>query len=129
MVAIEKKVLHDLEKFKKHAAEKDKNKKKVVATVQSLLDKATMTSNKKDASDEALSRYKMSTEYQTSLHMYGEESLKAAINMTKEWLVDDHSEISPNEFDKYLKKCWAADLSAHKASVTDHGEASCLPDG
>ncbi|KAL2541604.1 hypothetical protein Adt_02582 [Abeliophyllum distichum] len=119
MVAIEEKVLHDLEKFEKRTAKKGKDKKKAVAVVQSLLDKATTASKKKDGEinqlhkevdqlykcleivdDEAITRYKASTKYQSCLHMYGVESLKAAINMTKEWLVDKHSEIHPDEFDK-----------------------------
>ncbi|KAL2475730.1 Uncharacterized protein Adt_36466 [Abeliophyllum distichum] len=89
----------------------------------SLLDKAIVASKKKDseiaylhdevdqlrkkleiADDEAIARYKMSAEYKSSLHMYGAESLKAAIKMTKEWLVDDHSEINPDEFDRYMRK-------------------------
>ncbi|KAL2461640.1 hypothetical protein Adt_45060 [Abeliophyllum distichum] len=98
-------------------------RRKLVAEVQSLLDKATVASKKKDSEithlheevdqlrkkleivdDEAIARYKMSTEYKSNLHMYGAESLKAAIKMTKEWLVDDYSEINPYEFDKYLRK-------------------------
>ncbi|KAL2465820.1 hypothetical protein Adt_41671 [Abeliophyllum distichum] len=87
---------------------------KGIEALQFLLDKATVASKKKDGEidqlhkevdqlhkcleivgDEAITRYKMSTEYQSSLHMYGAESLKVAINMTKEWLVDEHLEISP----------------------------------
>ncbi|KAL2465701.1 hypothetical protein Adt_41552 [Abeliophyllum distichum] len=115
-------------------------RKKLVAEVQSLLDKAIAESKKKDnenaylqkevdqlrkkletADDEAIAGYKMSAEYKSNLHMYGAESLKAAIKMTKEWLVDDHSEIDPDEFDRYLRKRRAADLAAQKAKVTNHG--------
>ncbi|KAL2490383.1 hypothetical protein Adt_26011 [Abeliophyllum distichum] len=139
MLVIEEKVLHDLEKFEKCAADRDHDKRKAVVEVQSLLDKATAASKKKDskiahlhkevdqfhkkleiADDEAIARYKMSTEYKDSLHMYGTKSLKAAIKMTKEWLVDDHSEINPDEFDKYMKKRRAADLATQKAKVTNH---------
>ncbi|KAL2484483.1 Uncharacterized protein Adt_29239 [Abeliophyllum distichum] len=116
---MEEKVLRDLEKLERCAAEKDHEKKKAVAEVQSLLDKAIVASKKKDSEithlheevdqlrkkleitdDEAIAKYKMSAEYKSSLHMYGAESLKAAIKMTKEWLVDDHSEINSNEFDR-----------------------------
>ncbi|KAL2506400.1 hypothetical protein Adt_22021 [Abeliophyllum distichum] len=109
MPDMEEKVLCDLEKFEKCAAEKDHDKKKAVAEVQSLLDKAAVASKKKDseivhlhdevdqlrkkleiADDEAIARYKMYAEYKSSLHMYGAESLKATIKMTKEWFVDDH---------------------------------------
>ncbi|KAL2480189.1 hypothetical protein Adt_33155 [Abeliophyllum distichum] len=81
------------------------------------------------ADDKAISKYKMSTEYKSSLHMYGAESLKAVIQMTKEWLVDDHSEINPDEFDRYLRKCRAADLAAQKAKVTDHRGVGSQPAG
>ncbi|KAL2511756.1 hypothetical protein Adt_17356 [Abeliophyllum distichum] len=133
LLDMEEKVLHDLEKFEKCAAEKDHDKKKTVAEVQSLLDKATVGSKKKDSEiahlhdevdqlrkkleivdDEAIARYKIFAEYKSNLHMYGAESLKAAIKMTKEWLVDDHSEINPDEFDRYLRKCRAADLATQK---------------
>ncbi|KAL2479709.1 hypothetical protein Adt_32675 [Abeliophyllum distichum] len=90
MLDMEEKVLRDLEKFERCAAEKDHEKKKAVA--------------EEIADDEAISKYKMSAEYKSSLHMYGAESLKAAIKMTKEWLVDDHSEINPDEFDRFLRK-------------------------
>ncbi|KAL2540056.1 hypothetical protein Adt_01034 [Abeliophyllum distichum] len=131
MLDMEEKVLRDLEKFERCAVEKDHDKKKAVAEVQSLLDKATVVAKKKDseithlheevdqlrkkleiAEDEAIARYNMSAEYKSSLHMYGVESLKAAIKMTKEWLIDDHSEINPDEFDRYLRKCRATDLAA-----------------
>ncbi|KAL2541779.1 hypothetical protein Adt_02757 [Abeliophyllum distichum] len=81
------------------------------------------------ADDEAIARYKMSAEYKGNLHMYGAESLKAAIKMTKEWLVDDHSEIDPEEFDRYLRKRRAADLAAQKAKVTNHGGVGSQPAG
>ncbi|KAL2517613.1 hypothetical protein Adt_13860 [Abeliophyllum distichum] len=122
-------------------------RKKAVAEVQSLLDKAIAESKKKDnenaylqevdqlrkkletADDEAIAGYKMSAEYKNNLHMYGAESLKAAIKMTKEWLVDDHSEIDPDEFDRYLRKRRAADLAAQKVKVTNHGRVGSQPAG
>ncbi|KAL2470824.1 Uncharacterized protein Adt_38960 [Abeliophyllum distichum] len=79
--------------------------------------------------DEAIARYKMSAEYKGNLYMYGAESLKAAIKMTKEWLVDDHLEIDPEEFDRYLRKRRAADLAAQKAKVTNHGGVGSQPAG
>ncbi|KAL2475453.1 Uncharacterized protein Adt_36189 [Abeliophyllum distichum] len=140
MLVMEEKVLRDLEKFEKCAADRDHDKKKAVAEVQSLLDKAIAESKKKDyenaylqkevdqlrkkletADDEAIARYKMSADYKGNLHMYGAESLKAAIKMTKEWLVDDHSEIDRDEFDRYLRKLRAADLAVQKVKVTNHG--------
>ncbi|KAL2526781.1 Uncharacterized protein Adt_11835 [Abeliophyllum distichum] len=142
------KVLRDLEKFEKRAADRDHDKKKVVVKVQSLLDKAIAEYKKKDnenaylqkevdqlrkkletADDEAIAGYKMSAEYKSNLHMYGAESLKAAIKMTKEWLVDDHSEIDPDEFDRYLRKRRAADLAAQKVKVTNHGGVRSQPAG
>ncbi|KAL2481054.1 Uncharacterized protein Adt_34020 [Abeliophyllum distichum] len=83
----------------------------------------------KTADDEAIARYKMSAKYKSNLHMYGAESLKAAIKMTKEWLVDDHSEIDPDEFDRYLRKRRAADLAAQKVKVTNHGGVGSQPAG
>ncbi|KAL2543105.1 Uncharacterized protein Adt_04083 [Abeliophyllum distichum] len=148
MLVMEEKVLRDLEKFKKCAADRDHDKKKAVAEVQSLLDKAIAESKKKDnenaylqkevdqlrkkletADDEAIARYKMSSEYKGNLHMYGAESLNDAIKMTKEWLVDDHSEIDPDEFDKYLRKYRAADLAAQKVKVTNYGGVGSQPAG
>ncbi|KAL2531382.1 Bromodomain adjacent to zinc finger domain 1A [Abeliophyllum distichum] len=148
MLVMEEKVLRDLEKFEKRAADRDHDKKKAVAEVQSLLDKAITESKKKDndnaylqkevdqlrkkletADDEAIAGYKMSVEYKSNLHMYGAESLKAAIKMTKEWLVDDHSEIDPDEFDRYLRKRRAADLAAQKVKVTNHGGVGSQPAG
>ncbi|KAL2462371.1 Uncharacterized protein Adt_45791 [Abeliophyllum distichum] len=81
------------------------------------------------ADDEAIAGYKMSAEYKSNLHMYGAKSLKAAIKMTKEWLVDDHSEIDPDEFDRYLRKRRAADLAAQKVKVTNHGGVGSQPAG
>ncbi|KAL2527533.1 hypothetical protein Adt_12587 [Abeliophyllum distichum] len=99
MLDMEEKVLRDLEKFERCAAEKDHEKKKGVAgEIDQLRKKLEI------AYDEAIAKYKMSAEYKSSLHMYGARSLKAAIKMTKEWLVDDHSEINPDEFDRYLRK-------------------------
>ncbi|KAL2526787.1 Bromodomain adjacent to zinc finger domain 1A [Abeliophyllum distichum] len=148
MLVMEEKVLRDLEKFEKRAADRDHDKKKVVAKVQSLLDKAIAEYKKKDnenayfqkevdqlrkkletADDEAIAEYKMSVEYKSNLHMYGAESLKAAIKMTKEWLVDDHSEIDPDEFDRYMRKRRAADLAAQKVKVTNHGGVGSQPAG
>ncbi|KAL2466990.1 Bromodomain adjacent to zinc finger domain 1A [Abeliophyllum distichum] len=148
MLVMEEKVLRDLEKFEKRATDRDHDKQKAVAEVQSLLDKAIAESKKKDnenaylqkevdqlrkkletADDEAIAGYKMSAEYKSNLHMYGAESLKAAIKMTKEWLVDDHSEIDPDEFDRYLRKCRAADLAAQKVKVTNHGGVGSQPAG
>ncbi|KAL2510990.1 Uncharacterized protein Adt_16590 [Abeliophyllum distichum] len=149
MLDMEEKVLRDLEKFERCAAEKDhEKKKKAVAEVQSLLDKAIAASQKKDseithlheevdqlhkkleiANDEAIAKYNISTEYKSSLHMYDAKSLKAVIKMTKERLVDDHSEINSDEFDRYLKKHRAADLAAQKAKVTDHGGVGSQPAG
>ncbi|KAL2470566.1 hypothetical protein Adt_38702 [Abeliophyllum distichum] len=148
MVVMEHEVLRDLERFEKRAVEKDHDKKKTVAAVQSLLNKTTSTSKKKYgeinqlhkevdqlrkkleiAGDEAIEENKMSVEYQSSLHMYGVESLKVAINMTKEWLVDNHLEINSDEFDTYLKKGHATDVAAQKAKVTDHWEVGFQLDG
>ncbi|KAL2526262.1 hypothetical protein Adt_11316 [Abeliophyllum distichum] len=75
--------------------------------------------------DETIARYKMSGEYKSSLHLYGAESLKPTIKMTKEWLVDDHSEINLDEFDRYLRKRRAA----QKAKVTEHGGVGSQPTG
>ncbi|KAL2542717.1 hypothetical protein Adt_03695 [Abeliophyllum distichum] len=114
MLDMEEKVLCDLEKFESEIThlheEVDQLRKKLEI-----------------ADDEAIARYKMSTEYKSSLHMYGAESLKAAIKMTKVWLVDDHSEINPDEFDRYLRKRRATDLAAQKAKVTDHGGVVSQP--
>ncbi|KAL2453828.1 Uncharacterized protein Adt_48671 [Abeliophyllum distichum] len=148
MLVMEEKVLRDLEKFEKRAADRDRDKKKAVAEVQSLLDKAIAESKKKDnenaylqkevdqlrkklktADDEAIAGYKMSAEYKSNLHMYGAESLKDAIKMTKEWLLDDHSEIDPDEFDRYLRKRRAAELAAQKVKVTNHGGVGSQPTG
>ncbi|KAL2481647.1 Uncharacterized protein Adt_34613 [Abeliophyllum distichum] len=148
MLVMEEKVLRDLEKFEKRASDRDHDKKKAVAEVQSLLDKAIAESKKKDnenaylqkevdqlrkkletADDEAIAGYKMSAEYKSNLHMYGAESLKAAIKMTKEWMVDDHSEIDPDEFDRYLRKRRAADLATQKVKVTNHGRVGSQPTG
>ncbi|KAL2518246.1 Uncharacterized protein Adt_14493 [Abeliophyllum distichum] len=148
MLVMEEKVLRDLEKFEKCAANRDHDKKKAVAEVESLLDKAIVESKKKDnenvylqkevdqlrkkletADDEAIARYKMSVEYKSNLHMYGVESLKAAIKMTKEWLVDNHSEIDLDEFDRYLRKRRAADLAPQKVKVTNHGGVGSQPVG
>ncbi|KAL2472019.1 hypothetical protein Adt_40155 [Abeliophyllum distichum] len=81
------------------------------------------------ADDEAVARYKMTAEYKSSLHMYGAKSLKAAIKMTKEWLIDDRLEINSNEYDTYLKKRWATDLASQKAKVSDHGGVGSQLDG
>ncbi|KAL2505981.1 Uncharacterized protein Adt_21602 [Abeliophyllum distichum] len=105
ILVMEEKVLRDLEKFEKRAADRDHDKKKVVAEVQSLLDKAIDESKKKDnenaylqkevdqlrkkletADDEAIAGYKISAKYKSNLHMYGAESLKVAIKMTMEGL-------------------------------------------
>ncbi|KAL2457501.1 hypothetical protein Adt_46349 [Abeliophyllum distichum] len=116
MLDMEEKVLRDLEKFERCAAEKDHEKKKAVAEVQSLLEKAIVASQKKDIEI-------------TQLHEEGAESLKAAIKMIKEWLVDDHSEINPDEFDRYIRKRRATYLAAQKAKVTDHGGVGSQPAG
>ncbi|KAL2467142.1 Uncharacterized protein Adt_42993 [Abeliophyllum distichum] len=123
MLVMEEKVLRDLEKFEKRAVDRDHDKKKVVAEVDQLRKKL------ESADDEAIAGYKMSVEYKSNLHMYGAESLKAAIKMTKEWLVDDHSEIDPDEFDRYLRKRRAADLAAQKVKVTNHGGVGSQPAG
>ncbi|KAL2471351.1 Uncharacterized protein Adt_39487 [Abeliophyllum distichum] len=108
MLVMEEKVLRDLEKFEKRAADRDHDKKKAVAEVDQLRKKL------ETADDEAIAGYKMSAEYKSNSHMYGAASLKAAIKMTKEWLVDNHSKIDPDEFDRYLRKRRAADLAAQK---------------
>ncbi|KAL2485857.1 Uncharacterized protein Adt_30613 [Abeliophyllum distichum] len=123
MLVMEEKVLCDLEEFEKRAADRDHDKKKVVAEVDHLRKKL------ETADDEAIAGYKMPAEYKSNLHMYGAESLKAAIKMTKEWLVDDHSEIDPDEFDRYLRKRRAADLAAQKVKVTNHGGVGSQPAG
>ncbi|KAL2505027.1 hypothetical protein Adt_20648 [Abeliophyllum distichum] len=122
MLDMEEKVLRDLEKFEKCAAEKDHDKKKAVAVVDQLC------KNLEIADDEAIARYKMSAEYKSSLHMYGADSLKAAIKMTKEWLIDDRLEINIDEFDRYLRKRRTIDLAAQKAKVIDHGGVGSQPD-
>ncbi|KAL2466152.1 hypothetical protein Adt_42003 [Abeliophyllum distichum] len=119
----QEKVQRDLERFKKCAVDRDHDKKKVVAEVDQIFKKSEI------ADDETIARYKMSTKYKDNLHMYGTESLKAAIKMTKEWLVDDHSEINPDEFHRYLRKRRATDLAAQKAKVTDYGGVGSQPDG
>ncbi|KAL2513135.1 hypothetical protein Adt_18735 [Abeliophyllum distichum] len=145
MLVMEEKVLRDLEKFEKRAADRDYDKKKALAEVQSLLDKAIAKSKKKDNENAYLQKevdqlrkklettatagYKMSAEYKSNLHMYGAKSLKAAIKMTKEWLVDDHSEIDPDEFDRYLRKRRAVDLATQKVKVTNHGGVGSQPAG
>ncbi|KAL2487170.1 hypothetical protein Adt_31926 [Abeliophyllum distichum] len=116
MLDMEEKVLCNLEKFERYVAEKDHDKKKAVAELEI-------------AEDEAIAKYKMSAEYKSSLHMYDTESLKVAIKMTKEWLVDDHSKINPDEFDRYLRKRRATDLAAQKDKVTDHRGVGSQPDG
>ncbi|KAL2512660.1 hypothetical protein Adt_18260 [Abeliophyllum distichum] len=99
---MEEKVLRDLEKFKKRAAEKDHDKKKVVAAVQSLLDKAMAASKNKMMrsinfikrltsfakiwrlqGDEAIAGYKMSIEHHSSLHIYGVESFEGCYQYDK----------------------------------------------
>ncbi|KAL2517779.1 Uncharacterized protein Adt_14026 [Abeliophyllum distichum] len=113
MLDMEEKVLRDLENLRDVQPKRIMRRRKR-SGVQSLLDKAIVASKKKDSKithlyeevdqlrkkleivdNEAIARYKMSAEYKSSLHMYSAESLKAAIIMTKEWLVDDHSEINP----------------------------------
>ncbi|KAL2525470.1 hypothetical protein Adt_10524 [Abeliophyllum distichum] len=101
MLVIEEKVLRDLEIFEKCVADRDHDKKKVVAEVQSLLDKATAMSKKKDSE---------------IAHLHKE-------------LVDDHSDINSDEFHRYLRKHRAADLAAQKAKVIDHGGMGSQPNG
>ncbi|KAL2464906.1 hypothetical protein Adt_40757 [Abeliophyllum distichum] len=115
MVAMEEKVLHNCEKFDKREVDKDHDKKKAIMTVKSLLDKATATSKKKDGEIDKL--HKEFDQLCKKLEIA--ESLKATINMTKGCLVDDHSEISLDKFDKYLKKCRAADLATATSKKKD----------
>ncbi|KAL2498483.1 hypothetical protein Adt_24033 [Abeliophyllum distichum] len=116
MLVMEEKVLRDLEKFEKCTADRDHDKKKAIAELET-------------ADDEAIATYKMYAEYKSNFQMYGVESLKAAMKITKEWLVDDHSEIDPDEFDRYLRKHRAADLAARKVKVTNHGGVGSQPAG
>ncbi|KAL2531685.1 hypothetical protein Adt_05036 [Abeliophyllum distichum] len=98
MLVMEEKVLRDLEKFEKRAADRDHDKKKAVAEVQSLLDKAIAESKKKDNENAYLQKE-----------------------------VDDHLEIDPDEFDRYLRKRRAADLATQKVKVSNHGGVGSQP--
>ncbi|KAL2486586.1 Uncharacterized protein Adt_31342 [Abeliophyllum distichum] len=86
-------------------------RRKAVAEVQSLLDKAIAESKKKDNENAYLQ--KEVDQLRKKLETADDEAIAG------EWLVDDHSEIDPDEFDRYLRKRRAADLAAQKVKVTN----------
>ncbi|KAL2461896.1 hypothetical protein Adt_45316 [Abeliophyllum distichum] len=104
MLVMEEKVLRDLEKFEKCAADRDHDKKKVVVEVQSLLDKAIVESKKKDNENAYLQ--------------------KEVDQLRKKLETADDEAIA-----RYMRKRRVADLAVQKVKVTNHGGVGSQPAG
>ncbi|KAL2480315.1 Bromodomain adjacent to zinc finger domain 1A [Abeliophyllum distichum] len=76
----------------------------------------TLRSTLARAQKDAISSYKASSEFSSSMHMYGAESMKASISLTKKWLAEEHPSIDPLGLEHFMARKRTVE-SATKKSV------------
>ncbi|KAL2479323.1 Uncharacterized protein Adt_32289 [Abeliophyllum distichum] len=68
------------------------------------------------AQEYAISSYKASSEFSSCMHMYGAESMKASISLTKKWLAEEYPSIDPLGLERFMARQRTIE-SASKKSV------------
>ncbi|KAL2518001.1 Uncharacterized protein Adt_14248 [Abeliophyllum distichum] len=76
----------------------------------------TLRSTLARAQEDAVSSFKASSEFSSCMHMYGAESMKASISLTKKWLAEEHPSIDPLGLERFMARQRTVE-SATKKSV------------
>ncbi|KAL2504921.1 Uncharacterized protein Adt_20542 [Abeliophyllum distichum] len=86
----------EVDNLKKEIGEKDSQAKLAEFRAKAHEDEIdTLRSTLARAQEDAVSSYKASSEFSSCMHMYGAESMKASISLTKKWLAEEHPSIDP----------------------------------
>ncbi|KAL2512151.1 Uncharacterized protein Adt_17751 [Abeliophyllum distichum] len=107
----------EVDNLKKEIGEKDSQAKLAESRAKSQEDEIdTLRSTLARAQEDAVSSYKASSEFSSCMHMYGAESMKASISLTKKWLAEEHPSIDPLGLERFMARQRTVE-SATKKSV------------
>ncbi|KAL2524555.1 Uncharacterized protein Adt_09609 [Abeliophyllum distichum] len=108
---------NEVDNLKKEIGEKDSQAKLAESRAKAQEDEIdTLRSTLARAQEDAVSSYKASSEFSSCMHMYGAESMKASINLTKKWLAEEHPSIDPLGLEHFMARQRTVE-SATKKSV------------
>ncbi|KAL2518969.1 Uncharacterized protein Adt_15216 [Abeliophyllum distichum] len=103
--------------LKKEIGEKNSQAKLAESRAKAQEDEIdTLRSTLARAQEDAISSYKASSEFSSCMHMYGAESMKASISLTKKWLAEEHPSIDPLGLKRFMARQRTVE-SATKKSV------------
>ncbi|KAL2462099.1 Uncharacterized protein Adt_45519 [Abeliophyllum distichum] len=103
--------------LKKEIGEKNNQAKLAESRAKAQEDEIdTLHSTLARAQEDAISSYKASSEFSSCMHMYGAESMKASISLTKKWLAKEHPSIDPLGLKRFMARQRTVE-SATKKSV------------
>ncbi|KAL2471420.1 Uncharacterized protein Adt_39556 [Abeliophyllum distichum] len=95
----------EVDNLKKEIGEKDSQDKLAESRAKAQEDKIdTLRSTLARAQEDAISSYKASSEFSSCMHMYGVESMKASISLTKKWLAEEHPSIDPLGLERFMAR-------------------------
>ncbi|KAL2506155.1 Uncharacterized protein Adt_21776 [Abeliophyllum distichum] len=107
----------EVDNLKNEIGEKDSQAKLAEFRAKAQEDEIdTLRSTLARAQEDAVSSYKASSEFSSCMHMYGAESMKASISLTKKWLAEEHPSIDPLGLERFMARQRTVE-SATKKSV------------
>ncbi|KAL2466251.1 Bromodomain adjacent to zinc finger domain 1A [Abeliophyllum distichum] len=107
----------EVDNLKREIGEKDSQAKLVESRAKAQEDEIdTLRSTLAHAQEDVVSSYKATSEFSSCMHMYGAESMKASISLTKKWLAEEHPSIDPLGLEHFMARQRTVE-SATKKSV------------
>ncbi|KAL2460347.1 Uncharacterized protein Adt_43767 [Abeliophyllum distichum] len=95
----------EVDNLKEEIGEKDSQAKLAESRAKAQEDEIdTLRSTLARAQEDAVSSYKASSEFSSCMHMYGAESMKASLSLTKKWLAEEHPSIDPLGLERFMAR-------------------------
>ncbi|KAL2532531.1 Bromodomain adjacent to zinc finger domain 1A [Abeliophyllum distichum] len=95
----------EVDNLKEEIGEKDSQAKLAESRAKAQEDEIdTLRSTLARAQEDAVSSYKAFSEFSSCMHMYGAESMKASLSLTKKWLAEEHPSIDPLGLERFMAR-------------------------
>ncbi|KAL2456158.1 Uncharacterized protein Adt_16261 [Abeliophyllum distichum] len=95
----------EVDNLKKEIGEKSSQAKLAESRAKAQEDEInTLRSTLARTQEEVVFSYKASSEFSSCMHMYGAESMKASISLTKKWLAEEHPSIDSLGLERFMAR-------------------------
>ncbi|KAL2505659.1 Uncharacterized protein Adt_21280 [Abeliophyllum distichum] len=107
----------EVDNLKKEIGKKSSQAKLVESRAKAQEDEIdTLCSTLARSQEDAVSSYKASSEFASCMHMYGAESMKASISITKKWLAEEHSSLDSLGLDHFMVRQRTVESTTKKSA-------------